>query len=255
MWWKIYKREVGAYFQGPTLYVLAGIFLFLMGWFTIGMLAEFAEAYDNLSLQQTYDMKNLNITEWVVRGFFSLLNFLMMFMIPLFSMRLFAEESRNRTLEALLTCPVREGSVLAGKFLASLTILYALCGLCMIYPVLFEIYSEPEWPVIWTGWLGIALAVPAYLAFGVFASTITENQIIAAFVGFTGLLFFYLVGDVTSSVEGFSGRLAEGLSINAHSAGFTQGLIESADLFYFAVFTFFFLFLSREILALRRWRT
>jgi ABC-2 type transport system permease protein len=100
----------------------------------------------------------------------------------------------------------------------------------------------------------VLLSVLAYTAFGIFASSVTENQIISAFLSFAGLLFFYLLGDVTSSQEGWRGAVAAALSIRQHTLSFAKGVIELKDIFYFCAFTFFFLFLSLEVLKVRRWR-
>jgi len=254
MWFPVYKREIGAYLHSPVLYVIGGVFLFLVAYFSLGMMVEFSDVYTDFNMRQIYGMGSMNVTEWVIQGFFGLLNFLLLFTIPLLTMRLFAEEKRNRTFELLVTCPIRDGEILAGKFLSCMTVLLFFLGSCFIYPLLVDKFSEPEWPVIATGYLGLFLAAGAYLSFGVFASSVTENQVIAAFLTFGGLLFFYLVGDVTSSREGLLGQVSSVLSIRQHSAGFAKGVIEIRDLIYFASFIAFFLFLSLECLKIRRWR-
>jgi ABC-2 type transport system permease protein len=255
MWYPIYKRELKASLHSPVIYVLAGVFFFLMSYFTLGMMIEFAGVYSDYNMRQMYGMANMNVTDWIVRGFFGLMNFLMLFMIPLLTMRLFAEERRNRTYDLLVTCPVRDGDILTGKFLAALTIILALLAACFIFPLLLEHYSSPEWPVVLAGYLGMLLTILAYIAFGIFASSVTENQIISAFLSFAGLLFFYLIGDVTSSQEGWKGAVASALSIRQHTLSFAKGVIELKDVFYFCAFTFLFLFLSLEVLKVRRWRT
>ncbi len=254
MWLPVYKREIKAYLQSPVIYVLAGIFFFLTGYFSLGMIIEFANTYGDYSMRQMYGMRDMNVTEWVIRGFFSLINFLMLFLIPLLTMRLIAEERKSWTFEVLVTCPVRDGEILWAKFLSAFTMILTLLAICIIYPLIVEKFSKPEWHVIWAGYLGILLTVVAYLSFGVFASSVTENQIIAAFMSFAGLLFFYLVGDVTSSQEGWTGALASAISIRQHSLGFERGVIELKDVFYFLAFAGFFLFLSLEALKVRRWK-
>jgi len=255
MWFAIYKRELKACLQSPVIYVLAGVYFFLTAYFTLGMMIEFSDAYNDYNMRQLYGMSSMNVTEWVVRGFFGLMNFLMLIVAPLLTMRLFAEERRSRTFDLLVTCPVRDGDILAGKFLSVLTILGALLAVCFVFPLILGKYSQPEWAVVFAGYLGVALCVLAFAAFGVFASAITENQIIAAFIGFAGLLFFYLIGDVTSSQAGWKGKAAGAFSIRQHSMSFAQGVIELKDIFFFFAFAAFFLFLSLEVLKARRWRT
>jgi ABC-2 type transport system permease protein len=254
VWFGIYKREIKSYLQSPVIYALAGIFFFLMAYFTLGMIVEFADIYNDFNMRQTYGMGEMNVTQWVIRGFFSLINFLLLFLIPVLTMRLLAEERKNRTFEILVSCPISDGDIVAGKFLAAFTLILALLLGSLVYPLLVERFSEPEWPVILTGYLGLVLTVVAYLAFGLFASSVTENQIISAFLSFSGLLFFYLVGDVTSSKEGWLSRISSELSLRQHSLSFSNGVMESRDVFYLLAFAGFFLFLSLESLKIRRWK-
>jgi ABC-2 type transport system permease protein len=254
VWFGIYKREIKSYLVSPVIYALAGIFLFLLAYFTLGMIVEYADIYNDFNLRQMYGQKEMNVTQWVIRGFFSLINFLLLFLIPVLTMRLLAEERKSNTFEILVSCPVSDGDIILGKYLASLTLILALLLGSLVYPLLVERFSEPEWPVILTGYLGLVLTVMAYLAFGLFASCVTENQIIASFLGFSGLIFFYLVGDVTSSKEGWLGRISSELSLRQHSLSFSIGVIESRDILYLLAFTAFFLFLSLESLKIRRWK-
>jgi len=254
MWYPIYKREIRAYLHSPAIYALGGIFFFLTAYFCLGMIVEYSDIYNDYTMRQVYGMKEMNVTEWVIRGAFGVFNFLMLFLIPVISMRLIAEERKSKTFEILVTCPVRDGEILAGKFLAALTLIILLVSSSIIYPLIVERYSQPEWRVIISGYLGLFLTILAYLAFGFFASSITENQIIAGFLSFSGLLFFYLVGDVTSSKEGWLGRLASEISLRQHTLSFSQGVLEAKDIFYFIAFCVFFVFLSLESLKIRRWK-
>jgi len=254
MWFPVYKRELQSYLHSPVIFAIGGIFFFLIAYFALGMMIDFSNVYNDYEMRQMYDMKEMNVTEWVIRGLLGLINFLMLFFIPLLTMRLFAEERKNRTFELLVTCPIRDGEILAGKFLAALTLLLVLLVSCLPYPILVDIFSEPEWPVVLSGYLGLILSILAYLSFGIFASSVTENQIIAAFLSFSGLLFFYLVGDVTSGRQGWIGRIAGELSFRQHTMGFMNGVIDLKDVIYFLGFTGFFIFLSLESLKTRQWR-
>lgn len=254
MWFGIYKREIKSYLQSPVIYALAGIFFFLIAYFSLGMMIEYADIYNDFNMRQMYGMREMNVTQWVIRGFFGLINFLLLFLIPVLTMRLLAEERKNRTFEILVSCPISDSDIILGKYLAALTLILVLLLFSMAYPLLIERFSQPEWPVILTGYMGIILTVLAYLSFGLFASSVTENQIIAAFLSFSGLLFFYLVGDVTSSKEGWLGRISSELSLRQHSLSFSNGMVELRDVFYLLAFAAFFLFLSIESLKIRRWK-
>ena len=146
------------------------------------------------SFMQPQFGQNLNVIENVMRPLFSNMSVVLLFFIPMLTMRLFAEERKSGTIELLLTYPVRDGEVLAGKYLAALALYVLLLALTLLYPGLVAYFTRVEWGPILTGYLGLVLTGAAFLAVGVLVSSLTENQIVAGFGTFGILLAFWIVG-------------------------------------------------------------
>jgi ABC-2 type transport system permease protein len=250
----VYRREIKAYFQSPSLYIVAGLFFALAGLFFHDILIFFGNLSMDRNLQNIYGQMELNVTQFVVRNTFSLLTFLLIFVIPILTMRLVAEEKKSGTFELLVTCPLRDIDVLLGKYLSCLTILLVFLVISLAYPIVTIILGRPEQLVIATCYLGFFLLAMAYVAYGLFASSATENQIVAAIICFAGLLVFYLIGDLSAAELGRLGSILNALSVREHSVNFTQGVIDPKDVLFFVCFTFFFLFLTSRVLEARRWR-
>jgi ABC-2 type transport system permease protein len=250
----VYRREIKAYFQSPAIYVVAGLYFAMAGLFFHDILIYFAQMCMNPNLRSMTGVYELNLTQFVVRNTFGLLSFLMLFVAPILTMRLIAEEKKSGTFELLVTCPLRDWDLLLGKFLACLSIIGTFIIVCLTYPVVLEILGKPETPVIASCYLGLFLISASYVSFGLFASSVTENQIVSAIICFAGLLVFYLVGDLASAESGLIGSVLDGLSVRLHSMNFTKGVIELRDIAYFVLFTVFFLFLSAKVLQSRHWR-
>jgi len=177
-------------------------------------------------------------------------------MIPLITMRLFSEEKKMKTDELLMTSPVSINSIVLGKFLSSLCFFLVILGLTAIYPWILFKYGTPapELGPILTGYLGLFLLGACFIAIGLLASSLTENQIVAAVIGFVTLLLFYVIGWPASTVGPTAGKVLEYLSLLDHFTGFSKGLLESKDIIYFLSVILFALFLSKRSLESMRWR-
>ncbi|MBN1867954.1 ABC transporter permease subunit [Candidatus Sumerlaeota bacterium] len=250
----VFRREIRQYFQTPGTYVALAFFLLLSGAFFVLIVGQFVEdsARALAAATPSENAAALNVTQQVVTQLFQVLNFLLLVVAPMLTMRLIAEEKRSGTFEMLVSTPLGNWDILIGKYLAALAVCAALLAVCVAYPIVCATYSRPEWPVVWSCYLGLALIVAAYAAFGLFASALTESQIAAAVISFVGLLVFQMIGYLFKA--GTLGLAAGALSIGSHSDNFTQGLVSLSDVVYFVVFSIFFLFLAAQILDSRRWR-
>lgn len=255
----VYKREMKAYLHSPATYVSIGLFLWLVGLLFFASLAYFVE---ESSGQVTGQGPTLNLMLMVVQGMFGLIYVLMLFVVPVLTMRLFSEEKRLGSFELLVTCPLRDSSILAGKFLAGLTVSWAALAMTVVYLLVLQAISGKgmiEWPAVGVAYLGSALVILAFVSLGVFASSVTENQMLAAILALIGLFAFLLIGDLplARNAELFGVRVAdvlEQISINPHMESFFMGMIRLADVSYFILFSAFFLILTTKILEARRWR-
>ena len=251
----IYKRELRAYFQNPGVYVTLAIFLGVSSLFIFSHVNAFADlCMRRQMMQQQFGMQPLNFTEFVVKGSFGLISFLLIFVVPLLTMRLFAEEKKTGTFELLSTCPVTDWGMVIGKYLAAVTILVVFFILSLVYPVTFGLVGEAEWPIVMTSYLALLLLGMAYVALGLFASSLTQNQIIAAVVTFFALLAFFFVGDLGIGRASGLDKVLGGFSLLKHSDPMIQGTIKSEDVAYFVLFSAGFLFLTNYVLESRRWR-
>ncbi|NQU41672.1 ABC transporter permease [bacterium] len=250
----VYRRELMQYIQSPGTYVALGFFFILSGAFFLLIVGDFVETSRKVAqgtpLPETEVA--LNVTLRVVGQLFSALNFLMLLVIPILTMRLLAEEKRSGSFELLVTTPLSDLEILVGKYLAVLTVGLAILLVCTVYPAILAIYSAPEAPVVLTCYLGLFLIIAAYSAFGLFASSLTDSQISAAVLSFVGLLIFQMAHFLFKS--GAPGRVAAALSIYHHSDPFTKGIVALPDVAYFLLFAVFFLFLTGQVLDARRWR-
>jgi len=250
----IYRRELKSYLTSPTVYVCVAMFMFMSGLIFYGIMSDFSRASSDKAYQQENNIGTINFTLLVVRQMFFALNFLLIFIVPIFTMRQLAEEKKSGTFELLKSLPFTDWNIVMAKFLSAYTIVAGMLLLSGYYTLLMVRYGNPELPVVGIAMVGALLASAAYTAIGLFASALSENQIISAIVAFVLLIAFFLVGEfVPPSSQGI-GRLLEILSMRYHTDQFARGLLRLEDAGYFLLLVVIFLFLTTRILELRRWR-
>jgi ABC-2 type transport system permease protein len=199
--------------------------------------------------------RDLNVTDAVLRPLFANLSVILLLVMPLVTMRLFAEERRSGTIELLLTYPVRDGAVLIGKYLAALTLYATMIAGTLAYPAIIVWIARAgvEWGPLLTGYIGLLLMGAMFLAVGLFASSLTENQIVAAVVTFGILLIFWIIGWTAEFATGALGVVLTHLSILEHNDTFAKGVLDTKDIIYYLNFTALALFLTLRSLESRRW--
>jgi ABC-2 type transport system permease protein len=253
----VFKRELRYYLHTPGTYVALAFFLLLSGALFRLVVADYAEVSASVQAGKALgsDEVPLNVTDRIVTQLFSALNFLVLFLTPMLTMRLVAEERRSGTFELLVTTPLGNWEILLGKYAAALTVGLVMLALTGIYPAIVATFAQPEWAVVAACYIGLFLILAAYTAFGVLASTVVESQIAAAVLAFVGLLIFQMVGGKEGLLKsGTLGMVAAALSIRQHSENFTKGIVASVDVVYFVFFSFFSLFVAAQVLNQRRWR-
>ncbi|MBW2254018.1 MAG: ABC transporter permease [Deltaproteobacteria bacterium] len=230
----VLANEVRLLFLSPRGWVFLAAFLLLGGMFFVVGLETTGEA----SLRPT--MGNLVVS--------------LLFCVPLVTMRQLAEEARSGTLELVLTAPVRPWAVVLGKWLAAMLLCDVLLVLSLAWPLVLMKYGDPDPGLVITAYLGLWLCCAAFTAAGLFASSLTNEQMVGGLLGVMLLLPFWLVGSLVDRVpEGLAGVL-RGLSLVDHLRGFARGLLDLGDVAWFLGFTFLFLFLAWRSLESRRWR-
>jgi ABC-2 type transport system permease protein len=230
----IAERELKAYFVSPIAYVVTAAFLVMTGFLFSAIL--------------------FNTTEATLRPLVSNLSVIWLFITPALTMRLLAEEARSGTIELLLTNPVRDHEVILGKYIAVFLLLLTMVALTLYYPAMLFIFGNPDRGPIVTGYLGAILQAAAFLAVGMFASSLTQNQIVAAVLTFAILLVMWLSDAVANFVDRPISEILRYLSVNSHFQEFSRGVIDTTHVIFFLSIVVAALFLSYLSLQTRRWR-
>ena len=228
-------KEIQVYFCSPTAYIVGMMFLAISGFFFARRLND---AFPEATLSSFYDGTII----------------IMVLLAPVLTMRLMAEERKLGTIELLLTSPVRDWEVVVGKYLASLTFLLATIGMTLYYTVLLFVYASPDPGPIYSGYLGLALYGGAALSVGLFCSTLTSNQIVAAVVSMGVLLLLFFADLASENIGGTASTVIGELSIKSHFDDFAKGVIDTKHIVYYLSVIGFFLFMSIRALESRRWR-
>ncbi|MCL2877595.1 MAG: ABC transporter permease subunit [Acidobacteria bacterium] len=249
----IWQREMKSYFVSPVAYVVLTIFLVLAGLFFFGNLDEVVR-YTLAQAQMGQGGQPIDVPAYVVQTLFDTLTIILLFLIPMLTMRLFAEERKQRTFELLLTAPINNVQTLLGKYLASLTFLVILLASAALTISPLFIYSRPDVMPILSAYLGLLLYGAALLALGLFISTLTENQIIAVVISFGVSLTLWLFNVFGSSATGAVREMINYLSIINHLNDFIKGVIDTSHVIYYLTFAFVWLFLAYRSLESMRWR-
>ncbi|MBO8449981.1 MAG: ABC transporter permease subunit [Spirochaetes bacterium] len=220
----IARRETGAYFSGPMVYIVTGLFLVFSGFlfFSTFFLLNRAE----------------------LRSFFSLLPVLFSFFIPALTMRLFAEETRSGSFETLVTLPVSAAEIVLGKFLAGWLSACTLLAPTLVYAATAAFFGDLDPGPVVGGYLGAVLLASAFSAAGIFASSLTRNQIIAFFTAFAVCIVLTMIDQAAVFLPSGFADAAAFLSASAHFSSVSRGIIDSRDLVYFFSLTALFFVLA-----------
>jgi ABC-2 type transport system permease protein len=246
-------KEYKSYFTGPVAYVVTGLFVFLMSWMFFQILSAFAQR--SLMSMMQGGRSGLSLNDYVFGPHFSNVNVVLLIMIPALTMRLFAEERKNRTLDLLMTSPLTATDIVLGKFVAGLFVVWTILATLAVYPLSTSLFGSFDKGPILTSFLGLALLSGVYVAIGVFASSLTESVIIAYFVAFVIELFFWVIGWASASMDGASSQAVFNyLSIVTHFADFAKGMIDTSAVIYYCSLMFFFCFLTHRVVESARWR-
>lgn len=250
--WTIYKKELNSYFVSPIAYILLLMFALIFGFFFWNAVGMFV--YYGIESQMRGQAFPMNVNEQVIRPLLSNISVVGLFFIPMITMRLFAEEKRNGTIELLATSPVRDSEVIVGKWLAAVS-LYGIMLLftAVNFSFLFR-YGNPDWKPLAIGYLGLLLQAGALLAIGTFVSTLTKNQIIAGAVTFGVCLLLWVLEWVSGYETAMWARVLAYMSVITHFESFAKGVLALKDAIFYITVIFFGLFLTARSMESLRWR-
>jgi ABC-2 type transport system permease protein len=238
----IARKDLRQYFTQPVAYIIVAVFLILVGWMFRNILVYYISNAAQFSAMNMGQKPNLS--EAVLRPLFGNMNVVLLFVAPFITMRLIAEERRDHTIELLLTSPVKGWEIVAGKFIAATGLLAAMVIATLVYPLALQLVGRPDWGVVFTNYVGLTFLCSTYVAIGLFWSSRTENQVVAAVLTFGTLLFFWLISWAAHSAGPIWSDLLTGLSLIGHYTNFSTGVIQAEDVVYYLSFTGFALFLT-----------
>lgn len=249
--WALARREVQSYFASPVAYVVLGLFALIFGFLFYVYLEDFIRRGMGQGLGGAPEIQNLNqdMLRWLVGDTAWLLSF----MIPLLTMRSFAEEIRTGTIELLLTSPITDFQIVLGKFLGALFLFASMLGLTSMHIAILFFFGDPEWKTLVTGYLGVFLFGSALISLGLVFSSLTKNQIVAAVITLGAFLFLGFF-QFAENWAGTAASFITYLSATQHLDEFTKGVIDSRDVVYYLTFTGLGLFLTKQSLESLRWR-
>lgn len=232
----ITKKELNSYFNSPLGYVVISVFLVIVGWLFI----------------QTFFI----VGQASLRSFFNLLPILFMFIIPAVTMSSWAEEKRSGTVEVLMTFPVSAVKVVMAKFFSSFVFLLIMLILTLAIPMMVSDIGSPDKGIIIAGYIGAILLGSAYIAIGLWISSVTKNQIISFLVTVTIIFIFYMVGNslILDTMPSSVAAVGKFLSFSTHFDSILRGVISLSDILYYVSIIVFFLFLNARVVNLKNWK-
>jgi len=251
----IAQKELRSYFASPIAYVVVGLFAVLFGYFYVvslnfvvrlGMQAGMFGAQGG--------PQTINLNEFMLRPLLGNTAVVLLFILPMITMRTYAEEKRSGTIELLLTSPLTDLQIIMGKFLGAMTLFALMLAVTSVHMGILFWYGEPELGPILSGYLGLLLMGGSFISIGLFISSATKNQAVAGVITFAVLLLFWVVSWMAESGTSTTQQVISYLSILDHFDDFAKGVLDTKHLVYYLSFITFSLFLTAKSVDSERWR-
>jgi ABC-2 type transport system permease protein len=249
----IAHKELKSYFSTPIAYVVIGFFALLFGYFFYAMLIIF-----NQQSQQLGGFGggggNVDINQQLIRPLFLNASVILLFVLPLITMRTYSEEKRSGTIELLLTSPITDVEIIVGKFLGAMALYAAMLGITLIHMVLLFAWGNPEPKVVLMGYIGLLLMGGCFISVGLLISSLTKNQIVSGMVTFAVFLLLWVINWIASFTGPTTQSVLNYLSITDHFDDFTKGILDTKHLVYYFSVMSFGLFLTARSVDTERWK-
>lgn len=251
--WTIARKELKTYFVSPIAYIVLAIGAVIFGFFFYSALAFFVQR--GMESEMMGRGMPMNVNEFVIRPLLMNLAVISLFLVPMVTMRLYAEEKRSGTIELLLTSPVRDLELILGKLLAAFLLYAGILVIALINLSVLFIYGKADWKPMLAGLLGVALMGAAFISLGMLLSTVTRNQIVAGALTFGVFLMLWVADWVSSYSSTTVGQVANYVAITPHLENFAKGVIDLRDVVYYLSVIFLGVFLTQRSLESLRWRS
>ena len=249
----IFKKELKSYFASPIAYLLLAIFAVIFGFFFYSATRFFI--LQGMQMQMMGRGMPMDVNEYVIRPLLTNASVIGLFLIPMITMRLYAEEKRAGTIELLMTSPVRDLEIVLGKWFAALVLYASILGVSGINIAVLYAFGRPDLKPILVGFLGLLLQGGCLLAIGIFISTLTKNQIIAGGATFAVCLMLWVLDWVSAYDQSAWAKVISYLSVVTHFEPFSKGVIDTKDIVFYLSMIFFGLFLTTRSVESLRWRS
>ena len=247
----IARKELQAYFASPIAYIVLGFFSLLFGYFFYTLLWYF----DRQSMQVSPGSGMvMNINQMLIGPVLMNVSVTVLFIMPMITMRTYAEEKRSGTIELLLTSPLTDLQIILGKFFGALSLYAVMLAVTLIHIGVLFAYGDPEWKPVATGYLGLFLMGACFISAGLLVSSLTKNQIVAGMVTFALFLLLWVINWVGQALGPTGQAIVTHLSITEHLDDFARGIIDTKHVVYYLSFIVFGLFLTAKSVDSARWR-
>jgi ABC-2 type transport system permease protein len=246
----IAHKELRSYFSSPMAYIIIGFFALPFGVFFY----LYLDAFVRQSLQMGETGGAVNVNQQVIRYVLQNASVIILFIMPMITMRTYSEEKRSGTIELLLTSPVTDVEIILGKFFGALGLYVAMLLVTLLYIAILFVYGAPEWRPLVACYLGLLLMGGAFLSLGLLISSTTNNQIVAGIISFIVFLMLWIVGWFADSAGPTMGAVTRYLSITEHFDDFSKGIIDTKHIIYYLSLITIGLFLTAKSVDSERWR-
>jgi ABC-2 type transport system permease protein len=250
----IAHKELKSYFASPIAYIVIGFWALLYGYFFVALLNYFVRQSLQMGQMGMQGPQAMNINQQLIRPLLQNVLILILFLMPMVTMRSYSEEKRSGTIELLLTSPLTDFQIIMGKFLGAMALYAAMLAVTLIHVGLLFIYGRPEWKPLVTAYIGLLLMGGCFISVGLFISSLTKNQIVAGMVTFAVFLMLWIITWIGSFSGPTIDKLTQYLSIVDHYDDFGKGVIDTTHLIYYVSFITFGLFLTAKAVDSERWR-
>ena len=248
----IAAKEARGYYASPLAWVLLGLFAFIFAYFFVAQLEYFARA--SMGGQFGGGPQKVNVNLEMIRPLLSNATVLILFLLPMVTMRTYSEEKRSGTIELLLTSPLRDVEIILGKFLGAMAMYLGILGVTAIYMTILFIFGNPAVKPVLSGYLGLLLFGGGFVAMGLFISSLTSNQMVAGAASFVVFLLFWIISWLGEGLGPTAASILSYLSITEHFDDFGKGIIDTKHIVFYLSFITLGLFLATRSVDSDRWR-
>lgn len=251
--YSVFRKEMMQFIYSPIAYIVAGVFHAILGFFFYNSMLNYSRRILEMGSPEQAALQLYTPTVVILQGMFNSMGTVFLLLTPLITMRLVAEEKRGRTMEMLYTSPLSLGSILMGKFLAALTVYVAIISMTLYMPIVVDMFSSVNWAQVCVAYLGLLLMGAAMISVGLFSSTVTEKQVVAAVLSIGILVIFWFVGGGIGAASQRMSTFMRDVSLYAPFSNMITGLLDMRDVVFFLGFCAVMLFMAHRVMESDRW--